>query len=56
MDSLDNNYLPLMNAGGGESNGTLLFYSQLYHCFADGNVPSLRASEVISDDDTSILG
>lgn len=45
-----------MNAGGGESNGTLVLYSQLYHCLADGEVPSLEASEVISNDDTSISG
>ena len=45
-----------MNAGSGESNGTLVFYSQLYRCLVDGEVPSLGASEGISDDDTSISG
>lgn len=35
---------------------TALLYSyfQLYHRLVEGEVPSLGASEVISDDDTSI--
>lgn len=43
-----------MNAGDAESNGTLVVYSQLYHQLVDGEMPSLGASEIISDDDTSI--
>ena len=45
-----------MNTGGGENNDALVFYSQLYHHHVDGEVPSLGASEVISDDDTSTSG